>query len=91
MAQEQGIDFLPKLMRDHINQDWRDVIPRIEVPTLLISGDVSHATTEECCKWMVSVIKDCKWSRFPGVGTGSHHMMMNAPEKFNSDIIEFLK
>ena len=90
VAQEQAIDFLPKLMRDHINQDWRDVIQRITVPTMLISGEVSHATTEECCKWMVSVIADCRWSRFPGVGTGSHHMMMNSPEKFNSDII-FLK
>lgn len=91
VAQEQAIDFLPKLMRDHINQDWRDVIQRITVPTMLISGEVSHATTEECCKWMVSVIADCRWSRFPGVGTGSHHMMMNSPEKFNSDIIDFLK
>ena len=90
VAQVQAISFLHKLLRDHLNQDWRDVIQRIVVPTMLMSGDVSHATTEECCKWMVSVIKDCKWDRFPGVGTGSHHMMMNSPEKFNRDIIDFL-
>lgn len=90
IAQVQAVSFLKKLMRDHINQDWRDVIQRIQIPTLLMSGDVSHATTEECCKWMVQAIKDCQWLRFPGIGTGSHHMMINAPERFNKGILDFL-
>ena len=31
-------EFLGELLRDHINQDWRDVFSRITVPVLLISG-----------------------------------------------------
>ncbi len=29
-------------MLDHIVNDWRDVIPRITIPTLIIGGARSH-------------------------------------------------
>lgn len=34
--------FGVKLLIDHVMQDWRDVLPRIDVPTLITAGEVSH-------------------------------------------------
>ncbi|UPV77742.1 alpha/beta fold hydrolase [Bacillus rugosus] len=82
--------ILGKLLLDHLTQDWRDIIPRITVPTLYITGDVSHATNLDSSIWIVDAIGDCKWIRFSSEEYGTHSMMINAPEKFNREVIKFL-
>lgn len=82
--------FLAKLLLDHLTQDWRDIIPRINVPTLYISGDSSHATTMESSQWMVSVIKNCYWVRFSHEEYGTHNMMINSAQKFSLIVTAFL-
>ncbi|NLT47856.1 MAG: alpha/beta hydrolase [Clostridiales bacterium] len=83
--------FLSKLLMDHITQDWRDIIPRITVETMYISGDASFATTPECANWIAQSIKGCKWVRVNGKGLGTHHMMQSCPDIFNKSIVEFLE
>ena len=85
------VAFLGDLLRDHLNQDWRDVFSRISVPSLLISGDISHATTFECCQWMLSQMKNCKWLRYTKDEGGTHTMFQNSYQRFNSEVIEFLR
>ena len=82
--------FLGKLLFDHLTNDWRDVIPLIRVPTLYISGDVSHATNEKCAKWVVDSIPECQWVRFSKEEYGTHSMMINSPEIFSDAVIRFL-
>ena len=83
--------YLARLIVDHFFNDWRDVIPQITVPTLYISGDVGHATNEKCCKWIVDHIPGSKWVRFSAEEYGTHMMMINSPEKFNREVLSFLK
>lgn len=85
-----GNRFLAKLLMDHITQDWRDLIPRINVPTLYISGDESFATTRECVQWIVDRIAGCQWVCVTGKGIGTHHMMQDSPDLFNRAIIDFV-
>lgn len=83
-------EFLGELLRDHINQDWRDVFSRITVPVLLISGEIGFATTHECCEWMSREIKNCTWIPFMEEDYGTHSLMQNSPEKFNRIVLVFI-
>ena len=83
--------FMGMLLLDHITQDWRDTIPRIDVPALYMSGDHSHATTYASAKWVVDAIKGCQWVRFSEEEGGTHSFFINCPEKANRAILDFLK
>ncbi len=52
---------LGRLHTDHLQHDWRDLIPRIHVPTLYAAGGKSYATTYECQKWIADHIPGCRW------------------------------
>lgn len=82
--------FLGKLLMDHLTQDWRDIIPRIKVPSLLLTGDASHAITEEAAEWIAGHLEKCMWVRFSKKEGGTHNLMVNAPEKFNRAVLDFL-
>lgn len=82
--------FLSKLLVDHLQQDWRDVISEISVPTLYVVGNHSHATTAECVEWMKSTISNIKVVQFNGEDHGTHNLMVNSPAKFNKVVIDFL-
>lgn len=71
--------------------DLHEFIELINVPTLLLTGDVSHATTLECAAWMQEVIGDCKWVRFSAEEYGAHSFCQTAYKKFNREVREFLK
>lgn len=77
------------LLLNHASMDWRDVLPRLDVPTLVVAGEGS-------------VFPDGKMGvgeRIPGAKVvtfgkeegGSHFMFWENPEKFNSIVEEFLK
>ncbi|MVM34557.1 alpha/beta fold hydrolase [Spirosoma sp. HMF4905] len=82
--------FLVPLLRDHINQDWRDVFPRITVPVLMLSGDISHATTVESNEWMKRTIKNSTWIRFSEKEYGTHFLLQNSSQKADDAIVKFL-
>ena len=75
------------LLRDHAVQDWRDVIARISVPSLLVAGRDSelwpceHAAAAAVLNPRATavVIDDC-----------GHAANAEQPEAFNSILGEFL-
>lgn len=77
------------LLWSHCSQDWRDVLPRIDRPTLVICGDCSHVDARSQFfiqrKIRNSVIR--KFSREEG---GAHFMFLEAPDVFNDVIREFM-
>ncbi|QHV95114.1 alpha/beta fold hydrolase [Spirosoma endbachense] len=83
--------FLAPLVRDHLNQYWRSVFPRITVPVLMLSGDISLATTVESNEWMKRTIKNGTWVRFSEQEYGTHFLLQNASPKANDAIIKFLE
>lgn len=74
------------LFIDHAFQDWRDVIHRINVPTLVIGSDKLAASA----KWTASQIAGSVLRIFPWDEGGSHFMFWDSSEAFNHELGRFL-
>ena len=75
------------LLRDHAVQDWRDVVTRLDVPTLFVAGRESelwpceHATASAALNPLATsvVIDDC-----------GHTANVEQPDAFNAALLSFL-
>lgn len=78
-----------KLLLDHCAQDWRDTIPRINLPTLVVGGKASfiHPRSQE---WIARQIPGAQVSIFEAAEGGGHFMFMENPAKFNAILAGFL-
>jgi non-heme chloroperoxidase len=74
------------LLINHAFQDWRDVIPRIAVPTLVVGG-TSMARGAE---WVASKIPNSRLELFTAEELGSHFMFWENPTKFNTLVRDFI-
>ena len=83
-------DFGAKLLLDHVMQDWRDLLPGIDVPTLVIGGEVSHvdAASQE---WTASQIPEARLRVFTRAEGGAHFPFFEAPATFVAALSEFLE
>jgi non-heme chloroperoxidase len=92
-ALEQNLKFPRKhaaeLLLNHCTQDWRDVIPRIDKPTLVVTGKGSFIPLKSQ-EWIAKQIKGSKLEVFAAEEGGSHFMFLENPEKFNKVVQEFL-
>ncbi|KAK3308384.1 Alpha/Beta hydrolase protein [Chaetomium strumarium] len=77
------------LFLDHAFRDWRDVFPRITVPTLVLGGELSIGPPAEM-KWIATQIPGAQHYIFTAAEKGSHFMFWEEPERFNSVVKDFL-
>ena len=77
------------LLFNHAFQDWREIIPRITLPTLVVSGRVSPIPWKSQ-EWMAGQIKGAKLEIFEEAEGGNHFMFFENPEKFNRIVKEFI-
>ncbi|RBR09841.1 uncharacterized protein FIESC28_09692 [Fusarium coffeatum] len=77
------------LLIDHAFNDWSDVLPRINVPTLVISGEISILPAAGV-NWVTSQIPGAKGYTFSTAEKGSHFMFWENYERFNSLVEGFL-
>ncbi len=77
------------LLVDHCMQDWRDTIPRITVPTLVVGGEASFFNPQSQ-RWIASKMRRAKVEIFGADEGGSHFMFMENPDKFNRVAMNFL-
>ncbi|KAF4345533.1 AB hydrolase superfamily [Fusarium beomiforme] len=77
------------LLIDHAFNDWRDVLPRINVPTLVIAGAVSIFPAVGV-EWVASQIPGAKHYTFSAEEKGSHLMFWENAARFNSVVEAFL-
>ncbi|KAK1760028.1 AB hydrolase superfamily protein YdjP [Echria macrotheca] len=78
------------LFVDHSFRDWRDVLPRITVPALVLSGELSvfpHAGIA----WIATQIPGAKSYTFTAAEKGSHFVFWENPERFNEVVYDFVK
>jgi non-heme chloroperoxidase len=78
------------LAYNHWHMDWRDLIPRINLPTLVISGRASAAAPWKAQKWIHRQIKGSQFEVFEEAEGGQHFMFIENPEKFNRIIMKYL-
>lgn len=77
------------LLVDHAAQDWRDVIPTINVPTLVVGAEGS-LFNKEGSEWVASHIQGAKLEIFKKEEGGSHFMLWDNHKKFNELVDNFL-
>jgi len=77
------------LLYNHCHQDWRDVIPRIAVPTLVVGGRVSLVPWTSMA-WTAAQIPGARLEIFEEAEGGQHFMFVENPEQFNRLLAEFI-
>jgi non-heme chloroperoxidase len=78
------------LAYNHWHMDWRDLIPRIDLPTLIISGRASAAAPWKSQEWIHRQIEGSQFEIFEEAEGGQHFMFIENPEKFNRVIMKYL-
>lgn len=80
-------EYASPLMLNHMFADWRDVIPRITIPTLVIG------TTKSLIPWesMQAISGEIPDSQFEVFQEASHMVFYEKPEEFNAVVREFLQ
>jgi pimeloyl-ACP methyl ester carboxylesterase len=85
-------DYRPATLRAMSNAfadaDLRDVLPRIDIPTLLIYGDADRRSPVAIGEDLHRRIPGSKLAVIPGPG---HMVNMEAPERFNDEVRSFLR
>jgi non-heme chloroperoxidase len=77
------------LLYNHCHQDWRDLIPRITLPALVITGRVSLVPWKSNA-WIAGQIPGAKLVVFEEAEGGQHFMFVENPEKFNAEVSAFI-
>jgi pimeloyl-ACP methyl ester carboxylesterase len=78
------------LLIDHANNDWRDVLPRIDVPTLLVAAKGSLFNADGI-RWIATQIPGAECRIFEVEELGSHFMFWENPKLFNGVVDDFLR
>lgn len=73
------------LLRNHVYTDWRDVIPTIDIPTLVIAARNSHVKVANN-EWTHAHIAGSQYKLFET----AHMMFLEEPEAFNAAVAEFI-
>ena len=82
-------ELAAQLLRDAAFVDWRDVIKRIQLRTLVIGGEGSIFSSDSQ-RWIASQIPDAQVEIFSEDEGGSHFMFLENPRRFNSTVLSFL-
>ena len=77
------------LLRDTAFGDWRDVIGRTELPTLVVGGQTSMFPSASQ-QWISSKIPGSRLEIFTEAEGGSHFMFLENPDLFNAKVLSFL-
>lgn len=86
---EESLKFPPAqcttLLLNHVYTDWRDVIPTITVPTLVIAAKDSHVKVSNN-EWTHAHIAGSQYKLFET----RHMMFMEETDEFNKTVMEFI-
>lgn len=86
---EESLKFPPQqcttLLLNHVYTDWRDVIPTITIPTLVIAARDSHVKVANN-EWSHTHIAGSQYRLFET----RHMMFMEEAEAFNREVMEFI-
>lgn len=75
-----------EIMRDHTNLDWRDFLPQISIPTLVLVARNSAVFPWQGSAYVAEAVPDARVEMFENSG---HMLFWEEAEKFNAVIGEF--
>ena len=78
------------LLVDHASQDWRDLLPRIGIPSLVIGCVGSHVTPASQ-RYIADRIPGARLHVFDGNVAHSHFPFLEDPDGFNAVVDGFLR
>lgn len=82
---EFSVDETRGLLRDHAEADWRDVLPRVDVPLWAVAGRHSPTWPCEHAAWMASA---APLGRCVVLEDSGHAPHLEEPEAFNAVLLE---
>lgn len=80
-------DKVRKLLLDHFVADWRDVLPRIDVPTWVVTGRLAPYYELEGMEWFAKQVPDARLSIFEKSGHSPH---VSEADVFNRQLLDFV-
>jgi len=81
--------YAADLLYDHSTNDWRDIIPYINIPTLVVGAKTSLVGWKSQ-EWVASQIPNAQVQIFEAEEGGNHFMFMENPDKFNRIVRDFI-
>lgn len=75
-----------RLLIDHFVSDWRDVLPRIPVPTWVVAGGLEPYYQREGMEWFAAQIPQSQLTMFEKSGHSPH---VSEAETFNEMLLTF--
>ena len=82
-------EYAAALLYNHATQDWRKVIPRITLPTLVVGGRASVVPWKSQV-WIQKQVPGSTIEIFEESEGGNHFMFMENPDKFNRVVRAFI-
>jgi non-heme chloroperoxidase len=77
------------LLYNHATQDWRDLIPRLALPTLVVGGRVSVVPWQSQ-EWVAAQVPGARLEIFEEEAGGNHFMFIEGHAKFNAIVADFV-
>ncbi|MDI6025027.1 alpha/beta hydrolase [Corticibacterium sp. UT-5YL-CI-8] len=91
---QENLRVAPKdvaaLFVNHCTIDWSEIFRRIDLPTLIIGGKVSHVDARSQ-EWIHGQMKNSELVIFEAHEGGAHFPFIEAPDSFNATLERFLK
>jgi pimeloyl-ACP methyl ester carboxylesterase len=81
--------YAARMLYNGAISDWRDTIPRITLPTLIVSGRASHIPWQSQV-WINQQIAGSKLMFMEAGERGRHFMFLENPDRFNQLIADYL-
>lgn len=78
--------MMERLLTEHLGNDWRDIIPSIKIPTLILMGGKSHFASQLLWNWLHENIKG---SKLEIIKEGGHGYYSTQPQVFNKIVKEY--
>lgn len=75
------------MMEDHTVHDWRDVLPHLALPALMMIAEKDAVLVPEGPSWVADHMPNCRALRF---SDSSHMVFIDETEKFNRAVLEFI-
>jgi pimeloyl-ACP methyl ester carboxylesterase len=81
--------YAATLLYNHATQDWRDLIPRLALPTLVVGGRVSVVPWQSQ-EWIAAQVPGARLEIFEEEEGGNHFMFIEGHQKFNAIVADFV-